>query len=229
MNHLKEPKIEDPVKKQTAKRTSLMESKNRIAASAKSKGKYLWTIANTISISKIFLVPFFIYFYLLDSFIGYCICLLIIALSESTDYFDGYIARRYNMVSDVGKLIDPMADSLFRFSMYLTFYIDRTIPVWVVFIFFFRDIIVAYVRTGLSVQGIVLAAKKSGKMKAVFQATGGILIISNKLAFIGEFIQRETMERIILFVVIIVCSVVTYSLFDYLIPSIKIMIKKKRR
>jgi len=203
-----------------------MENQRQSTTSTKPRGKYIWTIANTISISKIFLVPLFVFFYLLNSFQGYAICLLIIVLSESTDFFDGYIARRYNMVTDFGKLIDPMADSLFRFSMYLTFYIDRTIPVWVVFIFFFRDIIVAYIRTGLSVQGIVLAAKKSGKMKAVFQAMGGILIIFIKLAFIDELIQEETMHQIVLFIVVIVCSVVAYSLFDYLIPSIKIIRKK---
>lgn len=216
------------LKKLSLRRLSFRKNKNRLAKPIKPRSKYFWTIANNISISKIFLIPFFIIFYLNNSVTSYIICLIIITISEATDYFDGYIARRYNMVSEVGKLLDPMADSLYRFSMYLTFYIDRAIPVWVVFIFFFRDIIVAYVRMGLSIQGIVLAAKRSGKIKAVFQAAGAILIILTKLGFMMQLIDYKAMHLFILVVVIIVSSVVLYSLFDYLIPSLKIMRNKKQ-
>ncbi|MBN1350128.1 CDP-alcohol phosphatidyltransferase family protein [candidate division KSB1 bacterium] len=216
------------LKKFRFKRGGFRKNKNRIPKPPKQRSKYFWTIANNISISKIFLIPLFVIFYLRNSITGYSVCLVIVIFAEASDYFDGFIARRFNMVSDVGKLIDPMADSLFRFSMYLTFYTDRTIPVWVVFIFFFRDIIVAYVRMGLSTQGIVLAAKRSGKNKAIFQASGAIIILLLKLLLMNHLITETAMANIVLAVVIIVSAVVLYSLFDYLIPSIKVMRNRNR-
>src|SRR3546814_14892166 len=91
------------------------------------------------------------------------------AVAEVSDALDGILARRSGTVSDFGKVIDPMADSLYRALVFLAFLAVGWMSVWLVAIIFARDIVVAYVRTLSQQIGVTMSAPRSGQIKAAVQ------------------------------------------------------------
>ncbi len=99
-------------------------------------------------------------------------------ISELSDAFDGYLARKFHQVTDLGKLLDPMADSIYRISVFLTFTQPPVnLPLLLVFVFLYRDSVISTLRTICALRGFALAARSSGKIKAVIQAGSALLIV----------------------------------------------------
>jgi CDP-diacylglycerol--glycerol-3-phosphate 3-phosphatidyltransferase len=99
-------------------------------------------------------------------------------LSELSDAFDGYFARKYNQVTDFGKILDPMADSMARISIFLTFTLEPVrLPIFLIFIFLYRDSVISTLRTICALKGFALAARRSGKIKAVLQAAATFFVL----------------------------------------------------
>ena len=108
---------------------------------------------------------------------GLWLCLAVIILSETSDILDGIIARKLNQVSDFGKILDPYADSTFRLSVYFSFASQahgKWIPLWMVMILFYRDLLVTVIRNFGVERREFVSARASGKIKAVAQ--GGVAI-----------------------------------------------------
>ncbi len=102
----------------------------------------------------------------------------VVALCELSDIFDGFLARRHNKVTDLGKVLDPMADSLFRLTVFLSFTQGVIqLPLLIVLILFLRESIVTSLRTLCALQGVALAARFSGKVKAIVQAAVAFFIL----------------------------------------------------
>src|SRR5205085_953924 len=98
------------------------------------------------------------------------VLLALVIVAELTDLFDGMAARRRNQVTELGKILDPMADSIFRLSVFLAFTQGIVaLPLWLVLLFFYRDSIISMLRTICALRGFTLAARFSGKVKAVVQ------------------------------------------------------------
>lgn len=143
----------------------------------------LRTTPNAITASRIVMAPLTLWAHQLGSmggeirpmFLG--LCLLGLIAAEVTDVMDGIVARRTGEVSAIGKLLDPLSDSIFRMFVFLGFLTAGWMPLWMMAIFFARDILVAYLRVFSGLQNIVLAARISGKVKAVGQATAQIAIV----------------------------------------------------
>lgn len=141
-------------------------------------------LANFLTLTRVILSPFFLVLFLHHDTVGISskalpVALLVLLLMlELSDAFDGYVARRYGEVSDLGKILDPMADSVARISMFLSFtYPPVSIPVFFVFLIIWRDSIVSTLRTICALRGYALAARKSGKIKAVGQAGTAFVIV----------------------------------------------------
>lgn len=133
---------------------------------------------------RVVMSPLFMVLYLFGadwgiSPVGVCIILLaILAICELSDFFDGFLARRHNKVTDLGKVLDPMADSLFRLSVFLSFTQGVVqLPLLIVLVFLLRESIITSLRTLCALQGVALAARLSGKVKAVVQATVAFFIL----------------------------------------------------
>jgi CDP-diacylglycerol--glycerol-3-phosphate 3-phosphatidyltransferase len=104
--------------------------------------------------------------------------LAIVALCEITDFFDGFVARKRNKVTDLGKILDPMADSIFRLSVFFTLTQGIIqLPLLAALVFFFRDSIISSLRTLCALRGVTLAARLSGKIKAVVQGVTALFIL----------------------------------------------------
>ena len=146
----------------------------------------IFNLANNLSLIRVVLALIATTMIMFDNLLYLMIAIILIAYSELTDMLDGYIARRDNIITDIGKLLDPLSDSISRFLYFFAFGYIGLFPIWLVLALFLRDIIVAYIRTYASLSGIAMGARYSGKLKAVVQFAGQYLLL-----FIVVFMLRE--------------------------------------
>lgn len=133
-------------------------------------------LPNKITISRIVLIPLVIFFYL-ASFIPYNIgkfvALFVFMLAAYTDHLDGYLARKNNQVTNLGKFLDPIADKLLVFGALILICVDGTVPKifaeLVLFIMISRDFIVGALRQVGASNNVIISADKWGKLKTVLQ------------------------------------------------------------
>ncbi|MCL1989703.1 MAG: CDP-diacylglycerol--glycerol-3-phosphate 3-phosphatidyltransferase [Defluviitaleaceae bacterium] len=138
-------------------------------------------IANKLTILRIVLIPFFILcFYMAPlnqpvTLVGFettyanALGLLIFSFAAATDWLDGYLARKLNLISDFGKFMDPLADKMLTTAAFLIFINQGLLASWIVFIILTREFIVSGLRMTAAAKGTVIAAAWSGKFKTVLQ------------------------------------------------------------
>ena len=179
------------------------------------------TLPNALTCFRLLMAPAFIAFFLVEKPWGAVAALVVAIGFEITDLLDGFIARRFDCGSSLGKLIDPLADSVARFSVFLAFITESTVmgdpwPVLLVAVIFYRDAAVAYIRILAASTGTVLAARTSGKVKAVSQGTGiFVFLLVRTLSFFNEKFMgiREDTFYWVLIPVVLVTAI---SGFDYI-------------
>jgi len=176
------------------------------------------SIANYLTFTRIFISPIFMFLYLehellgISSFMLPYILLFLLGGSELSDAFDGYLARKFHQVTDLGKLLDPMADSIYRISVFLTFTQPPVnLPLLIVFVFLYRDSVISTLRTICALRGFALAARSSGKIKAVVQASCAFLILIMMIPFSLGLLSYTTLRTVSITVVSIAAA---YSLFS---------------
>ncbi|MGB2905856.1 MAG: CDP-alcohol phosphatidyltransferase family protein [Candidatus Aminicenantaceae bacterium] len=104
-------------------------------------------------------------------------CLALLGLIEASDLLDGVIARRYNLVSEYGAMLDPYADSITRLIVYFSMASHNLVLSLVPMAMALRDVTVAYARISLAKKNRTVSAKRSGKIKAMFQAIGAFVAL----------------------------------------------------
>jgi len=132
------------------------------------KGAIDPNLPNKLTMLRIVMIPFFVLLYELQSLgNNYFWALLVFALASLTDLFDGKIARKYNLISDFGKLMDPLADKVLVTAAMVCFVGDPQglTPSWVVIAILAREFLVTSLRLLAASKGVVLAADKWGKYK----------------------------------------------------------------
>ena len=141
-------------------------------------------------------------------------------ISELTDLFDGYFARKYEQVTELGKILDPMADSITRICAFLTFtQAPVNLPVLFVFIFLYRDSVVSTLRTICALKGYTLAARSSGKIKAVIQAVAIFIIIVAMIPHSMGMISNELLQMVAILVVGVASLYTIYSGVEYILMN----------
>lgn len=149
------------------------------------------TLPNVITIVRIAACPLVFYLAVAPSLNSRLAAFVLFVAAALSDVWDGYLARRYDLVTDLGKLLDPVADKLLLASTFIPFYlISRrgvdlelipwwgVMPVWVLVVIFGREIFITLFRSFAAGRGIVIPAGKSGKLKALLQSLfmGGLLL-----------------------------------------------------
>lgn len=175
-------------------------------------------LPNKITMLRIILIPFFVFFMLTDlvSYSKY-IAAGIFIVASLTDTLDGYLARKYQLVSNFGKFMDPLADKLLVCSALICFVAipGNPMPAWGVIVIVSRDFIISGFRLVASDAGVVIAASWWGKVKTVVQMVMSILLI---LDFEGKVM--DGLEYVFIYGAIILTVV---SLVDYLWKNWKIL------
>lgn len=123
-------------------------------------------LPNKLTVARMIAVPFFIAAYMLEFYI---IAFVLFVVASVTDFFDGYLARKHNLVSNFGKIMDPLADKILVYSAFCLMVDDNTIAGWMLIVILAREFVVAGMRTVAASEGIVIAAAMSGKIKTVLQ------------------------------------------------------------
>ncbi len=103
-------------------------------------------IPNILSLIRIILVPLFLFFFFSNSNNSIFLSLLIFTVASITDFFDGFIARKFNQISTLGKFLDPLADKILTLSVFSSFLFLDIISYWMFFLIISRDIIVTLIR-----------------------------------------------------------------------------------
>ena len=128
-------------------------------------------LPNRLTILRVMMIPFFVLFMLFDFPRGYgkWIALAIFIVASFTDMFDGKIARKYGLVTNFGKFMDPLADKLLVCSALICLVANGALAEWIAIIIISREFIISGLRLVASDNGVVIAASYWGKFKTVFQ------------------------------------------------------------
>jgi CDP-diacylglycerol---glycerol-3-phosphate 3-phosphatidyltransferase len=138
-------------------------------------------------------------------------------LIEASDLLDGHLARALNQESEIGKVLDPLADSVSRLTYFICFTGSAILPLWVLLILVYRDVVVSYVRVLVSRRGVMMAARLSGKLKAwVYGVAGAAGLLVFSLRTMGWLpAARGPVETAAFWVFAAAAAVAVWSLADY--------------
>ncbi len=171
-------------------------------------------LPNKLTMFRVILIPFFVVFLLVDiTSADNWIALAIFIIASLTDMLDGKIARKYNLVTNFGKFMDPLADKLLVCSALVCLVELERIPAWVVIIIIAREFIISGFRLIASDNGVVIAASYYGKFKTTFQ----MLMICLMIADIEAI---STLTMVVMWIAVILTVV---SLIDYLVKNKDVM------
>lgn len=135
-------------------------------------------LPNKITVFRILMIPFFVACMLIKE-IPYheIIAGVIFIIAALSDLVDGKIARRFNLVTNFGKFMDPLADKLLVQSALLCFVANGLLPAWIAIVIMSREFIISGFRLVAADKGIVIAAGYLGKLKTVFQMVMSVMLI----------------------------------------------------
>lgn len=174
-------------------------------------------LPNRLTTLRMILVPVFVIFMYLQFPFHRVIALLIFIIASLTDTADGYIARKYKLITDFGKFMDPLADKLLVCSALICLVGSGEIPAWVTIIIVGREFVISGFRLIASDNGIVIAASYWGKFKTVSQMAMIIVVLLDIAAL-----------RPLEIVLIIVATCLTViSLIDYLVKNKNVLSSQK--
>ena len=178
-------------------------------------------LPNKLTIFRVILIPFFVFFMLAPYFPdnGKYIAVAIFIIASLTDMLDGKIARKYNLVTNFGKFMDPLADKLLVCSAMICLVATGQLASWIVIIIISREFIISGFRLIAADNGIVIAASYWGKFKTVFQMLMIIVLILD--------IQNAGFQvlGVILTYVALILTVV--SLIDYIVKNKQVLTEQK--
>ena len=171
-------------------------------------------LPNKLTLLRVIMIPFFLIFLLLDiTPDDKWIALAIFVIASLTDLADGKIARKYNLITNFGKFMDPLADKLLVCSAMIALIELERIPAWIVIVIIAREFIISGFRLVASDNGVVIAASYWGKFKTTFQMIMVILMIV-------DIPQLQIVTTIIMYIALVLTIV---SLIDYLVKNWGVM------
>ena len=192
-------------------------------------------LAHFFTFLRIGLSPFFSIFYLGYERFGISLptlsilLFILLLISEFSDILDGFLARRSNQVTDLGKVLDPMADSITHISLFFAFTQGIIqLPIALVLIFFYRDFLVSTLRTLCALKGVALAARSSGKIKTILQGVAAFLIVFSMVLYSFELLSLDKLQNLSLIAASIAAIYTAISSVDYFYAN-RIYIQKALR
>ena len=134
-------------------------------------------LPNKLTIIRIILTPIFLATMLIDFEYHYIVAMVVFIVASITDFLDGKIARKYNIITTFGKLCDPVADKMLTTAAFLVFMQLGYCDIWIVFVVLTREFLVTSFRLIASAQGVVIPAGVWGKIKTASQMSFFILVM----------------------------------------------------
>ncbi len=172
-------------------------------------------LPNKLTILRIFLVPVFVACFYLPVEGAMYIAAAVFVVAYFTDMLDGYIARKYNLITDFGKLMDPMADKLLTAAAMIMLTAYGLCSPIATFLTIGRELVISAFRLVSATQGVVIAAGKIGKLKTLTQFIGIVLILLGNPLFnrIGV-----PFDQIVIWISVVLA---VWSCTDYIVKNLK--------
>ncbi|MBR5267683.1 MAG: CDP-diacylglycerol--glycerol-3-phosphate 3-phosphatidyltransferase [Lachnospiraceae bacterium] len=173
-------------------------------------------LPNKLTVLRVIMIPFFVIALMLEGGNNQMyryIAAAIFVIASFTDFLDGNIARKYGLVTNFGKFMDPLADKLLVCSALICLIELGQLPAWMVLIIISREFIISGFRLVASDNGVVIAASYWGKWKTVFQMVSVILLIIN----------IEALSMLTNIALWIALALTVISLVDYVVKNIGIL------
>jgi len=195
-------------------------------------------LPNKLSLLRIILIPITLVFMLpisiygweptgWNNFIttnGWWVAAIFFIIASITDFLDGKIARKHNLVTNLGKFLDPLADKVLVISVLCAFCYLGRVSAWPLVIIIFREFMVSGIRLVASSQGVVMAAKMLGKIKTVTQMIAIIYLLFEPLIhkIFGTTAGATNAVTIVGDVLLLICVIMTIvSGVDYLVKNLE--------
>jgi CDP-diacylglycerol--glycerol-3-phosphate 3-phosphatidyltransferase len=176
-----------------------------------------------LTLGRIVICPIFLVVYLFYAKMGIPITvmpyvlLVLLLICELSDIFDGFFARRQKQVTELGKILDPMADSIVRVSVFLSFTQGIIkLPLLLVLVFVVRDSVISTLRTLCALRGTALAARMSGKLKAVLQAVAIFAILLLMIPYTLHYLSLDFIRSVSFWIVLVTATYTVASGIEYL-------------
>ena len=164
----------------------------------------IWTIPNMIGYARVLLIPVFVWFYMHGQ---YSVSACIVLISTCSDFFDGMIARKFNMVTDLGKIIDPVADKLTHFAMVVCLIFRYPLMKWLMLLMICKEGYMAY-------EGARFL--KKGKMLDGANMKGKICTASLFISLFVLFLFPNISNTIANTIIVVLMGIMAYTWFDYI-------------
>lgn len=176
-------------------------------------------LPNKITIVRVLLIPVFLVFMLVEGIpYGQYLAVAVFIIASLTDALDGYLARKYNLITNFGKFMDPLADKLLVCSALICFVALGRLPAWIAIIIISREFIISGFRLVAADAGVVIAASYWGKFKTTSQ-----MIMSVLLILCLDFSWAKIAEQIFIYLSLVLTVV---SLVDYLYKNRSVLTTK---
>lgn len=191
------------------------------------------TLPNQLTVLRIILTPVFLYFFLSDNPLFIQISLAIYIIAALTDWYDGWLARKFNYITEWGKFWDPLADKILTSVVFIGFVIVKLLPLWMVLLIIFRDLSVTLLRVYADSRGYSFRTTYYAKWKTMLQmiflyyllilyvAKNTIEIYNQYQTFIDLLLNKE----IVYFVMLVITIITVHSGISYLLLN-KSLIKQ---
>lgn len=200
------------------------------------KGNGVMNLPNKLTISRVVMIPVFILFFYLDFTAHYFVALAVFGIASLTDLFDGMIARKYNLVTNLGKFLDPIADKVLVLSAFVVLLtvpniFNANLGNWAIIIagcgvavILAREIIVSGFRMVAAGLGLVIAADKIGKYKTVTQDMSiVVLLIGAGVAELTDNISGVILNYIGLGLFAVAVLLTIISGINYIVKNIEVL------
>ena len=178
-------------------------------------------LPNKLTLFRIFLIPVFIIVMLLNVPSKYLIACIVFILASMTDAMDGHIARKYNLITDFGKFMDPLADKLLVIAALICMIEVGLVPGWMVIIIVSRELTVSILRAIASADGKVIAASGGGKLKTISQ------MISIPILLLGAQYKNTILLSIGNITILLATLLTLYSGWEYLYKNKNLFMESK--
>jgi len=184
-------------------------------------------LPNLLTLGRIACIPLLVVLLLFESRGTSFAAAVIFSLAAITDWLDGYLARKWQVVTVLGKFLDPLADKLIVMAALIMLIPHGRVPAWAVFVLLAREMIITGLRSIASSEGIVIAASNLGKYKTILQMVAiiALLLHYDYYWFFGVRLEwlHVSMQRIGLLYFYLALGLTVWSGIDYLMKFFKVI------
>lgn len=186
----------------------------------------LLNLPNLLTMGRVAAVPVLVVLLFFDSREASFAAAVVFSLAAITDWLDGWLARKWQIVTVLGKFLDPLADKLIVMAALVMLIPHGRVPAWAVLVILAREMVVTGLRSIASSEGIVIAASELGKYKTIFQMTAlvGLLLHYDYYWFFGWEVEifHVSMHNAGIFFFYVAFLLTVWSGVDYLVKFFKV-------